>query len=216
MTTCSFSSMVAQLKEAQIEAVRSMGFTSFLKIDVKQIPMKFSKWLVESFDPYVVYFKLLEEQKFHVTTFDVYLTLGVPIGGKQIVKINKAFIDEKYEENRYYSRFILKHVMDVIQITSPNWCQFILDKLISIVRHYKESKAAKRQPNKDNGGPSFSPTLALDQLGNEALTLATTSMTDTIPTTTFTPSLNTGDKKDNDNEDDNGGAPLRFPLRSNN
>jgi len=33
-----------------------------------------------------------------VTTFDVYVTLGVPIGGRQIVKINMSSIDEEYEK----------------------------------------------------------------------------------------------------------------------
>ena len=54
----SFSSLVAQLYEAQTEAVRSMGFASFLKVDLKQNHGKFSKWLIESFDPYTVCFRL--------------------------------------------------------------------------------------------------------------------------------------------------------------
>jgi len=48
MSIRSFSSMVAQLNEAQTEAVRSMGFASFLKIDLKQILRKFLKCLVDS------------------------------------------------------------------------------------------------------------------------------------------------------------------------
>jgi len=47
---CSFSSLVTELNKAQAEAVKSMGVASFLKVDMKQIPRKFSKWLVESFD----------------------------------------------------------------------------------------------------------------------------------------------------------------------
>ncbi|KAJ8420267.1 hypothetical protein Cgig2_004592 [Carnegiea gigantea] len=46
-------------------------------------------------------------------------------------------------KNRYYSKSILKYVKDVSQITSLGWCQFILEKLITSVRHYKESKATK-------------------------------------------------------------------------
>ena len=64
MTTRSFSSVVAQLNEAQTEADRSMGFASFLKGDSKQILQKFSKWLVESFDPYAVYFRHPDGKKF--------------------------------------------------------------------------------------------------------------------------------------------------------
>ncbi|KAJ8420609.1 hypothetical protein Cgig2_023943 [Carnegiea gigantea] len=101
MSTRSFLSLVAQLNEAQAEVVRSMGFASFLKVDVKQILGKFSKWLVEIFDLYAI------EPK-----------------------------------NRYYNKSILKHVKDVSQITFLDWCQFVVDKLITSVRHYKESTVA--------------------------------------------------------------------------
>jgi len=57
-----------------------MGLASFLKVNLKQIPRKFSKWLVESFDLYIVCFRLPNWQKFPVIVFDVYVTLGVPFG----------------------------------------------------------------------------------------------------------------------------------------
>ncbi|KAJ8424377.1 hypothetical protein Cgig2_033994 [Carnegiea gigantea] len=60
MSMLSFSLMVTLLKEAQIKAVRLMGFASFLKADLKQILRKFSKWLVESFGPYTISFRLLD------------------------------------------------------------------------------------------------------------------------------------------------------------
>ncbi|KAJ8425870.1 hypothetical protein Cgig2_028215 [Carnegiea gigantea] len=46
-------------------------------------------------------------------------------------------------KNRYCSKSILKYVKDIRHIVSLDWCQFILDKLITSVRHYKESKADK-------------------------------------------------------------------------
>ena len=52
-------SMVLQFNEAHIEVVKSIGFASFLRVDLKLTPGKFSKGLIESFDPYVVYFRLL-------------------------------------------------------------------------------------------------------------------------------------------------------------
>ncbi|KAJ8423660.1 hypothetical protein Cgig2_006239 [Carnegiea gigantea] len=60
LTMCSFSSVLAQLNEAQAKAARSIGLASFLKIDLKQIPGKFFKWLVESNHPYAVCFMLLD------------------------------------------------------------------------------------------------------------------------------------------------------------
>jgi len=75
-----------------------MGFASCLKVDVKQIPGKFSKWLVKSFDPYAMCFRLLNGQKFPVTAFDVSATLGVPSGGPKIIEITKSLMDEEYDE----------------------------------------------------------------------------------------------------------------------
>ncbi|KAJ8420503.1 hypothetical protein Cgig2_024708 [Carnegiea gigantea] len=181
MTICSFSSMVAQLNKAQTKVVKSMGFTSFLKVDLKRIPRKFSKWLVESFDPYSASFVLPDGQRFTVTAFNVYVTLGVPIGGREIIEITKSSTDKEYDEvkkwkiqhnapkltctpefilakkdrdesfkrnfiiylancffsepkNRYYSKSILKYVKEVNQITSLDWCKFVLQKLITSVR----------------------------------------------------------------------------------
>jgi len=98
MTTRSFSSLVAELNEAHTKAIRSMGFAVFLKVDLKQILGKLSKWLVESFDPYTVFFRLPDGQKFSFTTFNMCMTLGVLSKGKQIVEITKPFMDEKYNE----------------------------------------------------------------------------------------------------------------------
>ena len=75
-----------------------MGFVSFLKVDLKQILGKFSKWLVERFESYSICFKLSDRQKFFITTFDVYVTLSMPIRGRQIIEITKSSMDEKYDE----------------------------------------------------------------------------------------------------------------------
>ncbi|KAJ8419817.1 hypothetical protein Cgig2_011749 [Carnegiea gigantea] len=173
MSTRSFASLMAQLNEAQAEAVRSMRFASFLKVDLKQIPGKFSKWLVESFDLYAVCFRLPNGQKFPVTAFNVYVSLGVPFGGREIIEITKSSTDEEYDENLYYSASILKYVKDVNQIAFLDQCQFILDKLITSIRHYKESTAtkglqSKHKANNDLCAPSFSPTVSLHKPNCEA------------------------------------------------
>ncbi|KAJ8426723.1 hypothetical protein Cgig2_004222 [Carnegiea gigantea] len=81
MTTHSFLSVMAQLNEAQAEAVRSMGFASFLKVNMKQIPGK-----------------LPDREEFLVTTFNVHVTLGVRLGGREIIEITKSSMDEEYDE----------------------------------------------------------------------------------------------------------------------
>ncbi|KAJ8434369.1 hypothetical protein Cgig2_031615 [Carnegiea gigantea] len=171
--------VLVPLNGAQAEAVRFMGFAPFLKIDVKQIPGKFFKWLVE---------RLPDGQKFPVIAFDVHATLGVPLGGTEIIEITESSMDDEYNEewklqknaseltrmpefilspqkwgesfnrnfiiylvncffsgpkNRYCNKSILKYLKDVSQIPSLDWCQFVVDKLITSVRHYKESTAAK-------------------------------------------------------------------------
>ncbi|KAJ8423463.1 hypothetical protein Cgig2_010795 [Carnegiea gigantea] len=114
MTTHSFSPLVAQLNKDQTEAVGLM-------VDLKQIPGKFSKWLVESFDPYIVNFRLPKGQNTMVM--------------KATVELHNAH-------------------MEFVKLQP------------------------KQQPNKDDGGRSFSPTLALSQPDSEAPILATTSVTD--------------------------------------
>ncbi|KAJ8423828.1 hypothetical protein Cgig2_017391 [Carnegiea gigantea] len=114
---------------------------------------------------------------------------GESFGRNFIIYLVNCFLSGS--KNRYYSMSFLKYVKHVNQITSLDWCQFILDKLISSARHYKKSKAAKgvhfdgpifllikMQPNEDNGGPSLSPTLAIGKLNSNAPTSAATSLAD--------------------------------------
>ncbi|KAJ8445640.1 hypothetical protein Cgig2_018581 [Carnegiea gigantea] len=98
MSIHSFSPMMARLNEAQTKAVISIGFASFLKVDLKQILGKFSKWLIDSFDSYSASFVLLDGQRFMVTTFDAYVTLGVPIGGREIMESSRSSTDEEYDK----------------------------------------------------------------------------------------------------------------------
>ncbi|KAJ8421106.1 hypothetical protein Cgig2_028804 [Carnegiea gigantea] len=145
MTTHSFSLMVMQLNDAWIKAVRSIGFALFLNIDLK----------------------LLDEQKFQVTTFNVHIALmkerEIDQNNMKLTRmpdfiLGKTDGRESCERNfiiylvnyffsglkkHYCNKSFLKNVKDVNLIASLNWCQFILDKVISSVRHYKESKAAK-------------------------------------------------------------------------
>ncbi|KAJ8426513.1 hypothetical protein Cgig2_023272 [Carnegiea gigantea] len=93
MSTCSFSSMVAQPNEAQTKVVRSMRFSSAMKVDLKQIPGKFLKWLVEIFDPYSAFLVLLDGK-----ALDVYVTMGAPIGGREIMELSRSLMDEEYDE----------------------------------------------------------------------------------------------------------------------
>ncbi|KAJ8423748.1 hypothetical protein Cgig2_031338 [Carnegiea gigantea] len=205
-----------------------MGFAPFLKVDVKQIPGKFCKWLMKSFDPYAVCFRLADGQKFPVTAFNVHATLGVPLGGTEITEITKSSMDDEYDEvhagwqkewklqknapeltrmpefirsqkdegesfkrnfiiylvncffseakNRYYSKPILKYLKDVSQIPSLDWCQFVVDKLITSVRHYKESTATIGKGNDDFYAPSFILTVPLDKLDGEDILVSDASV----------------------------------------
>ncbi|KAJ8425376.1 LOW QUALITY PROTEIN: hypothetical protein Cgig2_011760 [Carnegiea gigantea] len=50
------------------------------------------------FDIYSICFRLPNRETFQVITFDVYVTLGVPIGGWKIIEITKSSTDEEYDE----------------------------------------------------------------------------------------------------------------------
>ncbi|KAJ8432171.1 hypothetical protein Cgig2_029012 [Carnegiea gigantea] len=98
MTIRSSPSMGAQLNEARTKAIKSMGFASFLNVDLKEVPEKFSKWLVESFDLYSASFVLLDRQRFTVTSFDVYVTLGVTTRGRETMEITRSSMNKAYDE----------------------------------------------------------------------------------------------------------------------
>ena len=97
MTIHSFSSTVPQFNEAQTEVIKSIGFGSLLIVDLKHTPRKFAKWLVESFDPYAIWFRLPNGQKFQITTFNVHLTLGLLVGGREIIEVGISSSDEEDE-----------------------------------------------------------------------------------------------------------------------
>ncbi|KAJ8420213.1 hypothetical protein Cgig2_033076 [Carnegiea gigantea] len=163
-----------------------MAFASFLKFDVKQIPRNFSKLLVESFDPYAVCFRLLDGQTFPATPFDVHATLV--FNGHEYNKVHAAWLKEwKLQKNNpeltRMPDFILtqkdrgdsfKRNFIIYLIASLDWCKFIVDKLITSVRHYKESTAAKGRVENDLCAPSFSPALSLDKPVGEAEILGDT------------------------------------------
>ncbi|KAJ8420230.1 hypothetical protein Cgig2_030246 [Carnegiea gigantea] len=126
--------------------------------------------------------QVFEWQKFLVTIYDVYVTLGVLTRARQIIKITNG------STNRYSNKSVLKHMKDMNQIAYLNSYQFIFNKLINSVRRYKESKATKglqpkQQPNQDDDGPSFNPTLVVGQTDSEALILVATSMAEASVTT---------------------------------
>ncbi|KAJ8419722.1 hypothetical protein Cgig2_020783 [Carnegiea gigantea] len=89
-------------------------------------------------------------------------------------------------KNHYCSKSMLKYVKDVSQIASLDWCQFILDKLITSVKHHKESTAVKgfqrlqpkQKANNDLCAPSFNSTLPLHKPDGEAQILRHTLVAD--------------------------------------
>ncbi|KAJ8424499.1 hypothetical protein Cgig2_020044 [Carnegiea gigantea] len=188
-----------------------MGFVSFLKVHLKQIPGK-----------------LPDAQKFSASTFDVYVTLGVSFHGMQIVEITKSLIDDEYDEvnavwfkewmidqnawnslecqtekdegesfkknfvihlvncffsglkNRYCSKSVLKYVKNVNRI-ALDFSTTIMKKAIANLHsaHMKfKNIQKKQQPEKHDGGPSFSHTLALHEPDTKAENSATTSVVD--------------------------------------
>ncbi|KAJ8421006.1 LOW QUALITY PROTEIN: hypothetical protein Cgig2_028060 [Carnegiea gigantea] len=183
MTTISFSSMV--LNEAQTEAIRLMEIASFLKVDRNQILGKFSKWLVDSFDPYTICLSLLDGQ-----------TRGESFKRNFIIYLVNCFFNGS--NNHCCSKSLLKY------IASLNRCQFNLEKLINSARHYKESKAVKE----DDDRPSFPPTFALSQPDSEA------PIPITMPFMDASICADREEHHDNDDEEDDDGAPLTIPLRN--
>ncbi|KAJ8421309.1 hypothetical protein Cgig2_017155 [Carnegiea gigantea] len=170
--------------------VRSMGFASFLMVDLKQILGKFSKWLVESSNPYVVCFRLSDGQKYQVTTFNVYVILGVHSDGRQIVEITKSSMDEEYDKNTPELTRMLEFILAkkdrgesfkmnfVIYLISEPLLQQVCAEIYERYEldHIHRLVPPKQQPNKDNGFLSFSPTAAVREPNTTSVVDASVSV----------------------------------------
>ncbi|KAJ8420909.1 hypothetical protein Cgig2_007765 [Carnegiea gigantea] len=179
---------MAQLNEAQTKTVKSMGFASFLKVNLKQILEKLSKWLVKIFDLYTICFRLPDGQKFQVTPFDVYLTLVCRLGKGPHYMDEEWSIDQNTPKLTPMQKFILTK-KDKVESFKTNFIIFLVNCFFGesknryysklVLKHVKDvNQIASLQPNKDDDGPSFSAKLALSQPDSEALILANTSMVD--------------------------------------
>ncbi|KAJ8420212.1 hypothetical protein Cgig2_033075 [Carnegiea gigantea] len=56
------------------------------------------KMACRQFDPYSASFVLSDGQRFMVIAFDAYVTLGVPIGGREIMESSRSSTDKEYDE----------------------------------------------------------------------------------------------------------------------
>ncbi|KAJ8439004.1 hypothetical protein Cgig2_013000 [Carnegiea gigantea] len=125
--------------------------------------------------------------KFSVTTFDVYVTLAMPIGGRKIMKRTKSSMDGDYDEgelqeelHHIFSELLFQQIEEpLLQQVHPEICQghepHRIPRLV-LAPVMKEAVAElhsahtefvklqlKQQPNKDDIGPSFSPTYVIAQ-----------------------------------------------------
>jgi len=77
-----------------------------------------------------------------ISSFILDRIVGVKIIKKNFIiyLVNYFFSGLK---NHYYNRSFLTNMKDVNQISSLNWRQFIIDKLLKGVKHCKENTIAK-------------------------------------------------------------------------
>ncbi|KAJ8425614.1 hypothetical protein Cgig2_005293 [Carnegiea gigantea] len=132
-------------------SIRSFSST----VDMMQIPRKFSKWVVESFDPYSTSFLLPDGQRFTVTPFDAYVILGMPFGGRKIMESSRSLTDKEYDEfipakkdggesfKRNFIIYLVNCIFSGQKNHYCNWGKFAVQKLITNVMQYKDSKSVK-------------------------------------------------------------------------
>ncbi|KAJ8445639.1 hypothetical protein Cgig2_018580 [Carnegiea gigantea] len=162
---------MAQLNGAQVEAVRSMGFASFLKVDVKRIPGKFSKWLMEGFDPYDVCFRLPDGQQFLIIAFNEHATLDIPFEGNENHRNDQVFDGRRNApELTRMPEFILAQ-KDGGESSKRNFIIYLVNCFFSGPKNCYRSKSIlkylKDKANNDLYAPSFSPTVPLDKPDGE-------------------------------------------------
>ncbi|KAJ8432172.1 hypothetical protein Cgig2_029013 [Carnegiea gigantea] len=202
MTTRSFLFIVAQLNEAQIEAIRSMGFTSFLKVNLKWAKV-FGHSMQCVYDPggpkdhycSKSILKFIKDVS-QIFVLDKLITSVRHYKESTTAKGDKAGKDSGAPS---FNPTLPLHKLDSEDQISRT--TLVTDASITVERedHYKD--VVLDQLNNGMKKDDNIPSCSLSQ--------------STVPYITSMPDPNTAAVNEDDGgEDDDNGAPLRFPLRN--
>ncbi|XP_057774966.1 uncharacterized protein LOC130993945 [Salvia miltiorrhiza] len=85
-TPAAFHDALLKLNDAQMSAVRDIGFGSILDLKVKDLPGGLGYWILKKFNPQTFEIEVDAMRRFKVTESDVYRVFGFP-RGKQFIEV---------------------------------------------------------------------------------------------------------------------------------
>ncbi|KAG6418389.1 hypothetical protein SASPL_120593 [Salvia splendens] len=116
--------MFQSLNEEQMNEVIDMGFGELRNFGIAEVTGKMAYDLVKGFSDVDCTIQL-ENQRLAIYPEDVYLTLGMPIGG---TLINRC---------RTHIDYLFK---DISVVKEYNWCAYVLETLAVAVKHWRSTK----------------------------------------------------------------------------
>ena len=84
-------SLVQELDELHKQAIRDMGLGCILNWNIQEVPGRLSYWLLKRFNATASTIIISETKEIRITTEDVHLYLGLPLGPKEI-QLNKVTV----------------------------------------------------------------------------------------------------------------------------
>ncbi|KAJ8420836.1 hypothetical protein Cgig2_027299 [Carnegiea gigantea] len=76
MSSSWFVALIENFNKAHRQAIHDVGFGGFLHLQVTELLGDLCKWLVDSFDPYLVTLYITADKKIEITPIDVHLRIG--------------------------------------------------------------------------------------------------------------------------------------------
>ncbi|KAL4589589.1 hypothetical protein LXL04_002497 [Taraxacum kok-saghyz] len=132
-------SIIHGLSKDQKNSIRDMGFGTLLQSKLMDVPMKMCYYVLEKLD--VEGMKVvLETGVLDVSVQSVYDRLGLPLGGMSFEEMEAVDEDDKESSCGSANLNALYHIKKETDISSINWCQYVVDCLKRTKRAYKPDK----------------------------------------------------------------------------
>ncbi len=105
---------ILEMTDAQKKSVTEIGFGSFLQLTAKHLPLYLGHWVVEHFDAQKVGLKMADGECILIDEKDVYIALGIPLGGHEIKASGLSDAQRRWRQSFPQTRLHPNHIVNAM------------------------------------------------------------------------------------------------------
>ncbi|KAJ8434512.1 hypothetical protein Cgig2_030135 [Carnegiea gigantea] len=136
---CNF---LPSISNEQKRDITKLEFAFLLTLRVDKIPSRLARWLVENFDT-------CSNDELRISEKYVYITMGFPRGSKPIQEAKKG---DNGEYAQVLDEWKAQWPVDLKEVKDLNWCEFMIDSLISCTDKWKRVSQSVQVESPNQGG----------------------------------------------------------------